>query len=281
MNLSHFAPERLAETQLSSLGLLDEEHMATFRNALEKLLLIGVSESTYAEIFDGLPTLDSWNEFHYWVPAAGNPVIELGHKELCAGSREKTQKLVSEFDIHVLLFPSQVCQSRLFSDFHWSISDGYIGCARLLLQSDKYHPRGPSQGQTNGLMSWKSLLDFQDARHGTKEHIPSLVELLARSCHQLAAFIFQLNDGVHKHALYEAWRDAPEQREPGCKRPPCAFSNTVYQFYEQYPNGIADVVGYWAESKIFGGVVVFDRGPSGTEVSSQVLVHTRYSGWLT
>lgn len=52
----------------------------------------------------------------------------------------------------------------------------------------------------------------------------------------------------------------------GCKRPPCAFSNTEYQFDEQYPNGIADVAGYWAESKIFGGVVVFDRGPSGTEV---------------
>lgn len=30
---------------------------------------------------------------------------------------------------------------------------------------------------------------------------------------------------------------------------------------------MADVVGYWAEAKIFGGVVVFDRGPSGTEVS--------------
>lgn len=27
-----------------------------------------------------------------------------------------------------------------------------------------------------------------------------------------------------------------------------------------YPHGFADVVGYWAETHIFGGVVVFDRG---------------------
>ena len=27
----------------------------------------------------------------------------------------------------------------------------------------------------------------------------------------------------------------------------------------QYPDGLADVVGYWAEDRIFGGVVLFDR----------------------
>lgn len=114
------------------------------------------------------------------------------------------------------------------------------------------------------------LRDFQDARPGTKEHILALIELLARSCHEIAVLIFQLDEGIHKHALYEAWRDAQDEDllKPGAKRPPCAFSNTEYRFHEQYPNGIADVAGYWAESKIFGGVVVFDRGPSGTEVSS-------------
>ncbi|KAG6354041.1 hypothetical protein INS49_005012 [Diaporthe citri] len=207
------------ESQRSSLGLLDEEHMAIFRNALGNLLLTEASESTYAEIVDGLPTLDPWNEFHFWAPVAGNPIRELEHKELCAGSREKAQKLRSEFDVYILLFPSQL------------------------------------------------LRDFQDARPGTKEHALSLIELLARSCHQLAVFIFQLDDGVHKHALYEAWRDAPnvDPLKRVSKKPPSAFSNAVYHFYEQYPNGLADVVGYWAESKIFGGVVVFDRGPSGIE----------------
>lgn len=131
----------------------------------------------------------------------------------------------------------------------------------------------PARGEKANGKPPQLLRDFQDARPGTKEHILSLIELLARSCHEIAILIFQLDKGVHKHALYEAWRDAQDEDllKPGCKRPPCAFSNTEYQFHEQYPNGIADVAGYWAESKIFGGVVVFDRGPSGTEVSPKSL----------
>ena len=29
--------------------------------------------------------------------------------------------------------------------------------------------------------------------------------------------------------------------------------------YDQYPSGIADGVGFWAEVRIFGGVILFDR----------------------
>ncbi|POS75812.1 hypothetical protein DHEL01_v205796 [Diaporthe helianthi] len=39
----------------------------------------------------------------------------------------------------------------------------------------------------------------------------------------------------------------------------------ILSFPSSYPAGIADVVGYWAEARIFGGVVVFDRGPTGVE----------------
>ncbi|KAI1020993.1 hypothetical protein LB503_009995 [Fusarium chuoi] len=41
---------------------------------------------------------------------------------------------------------------------------------------------------------------------------------------------------------------------------------------DQYPNGAADTAGYWAEARIFGGVVVFDRGKDGTE-SQRILFH--------
>lgn len=33
-----------------------------------------------------------------------------------------------------------------------------------------------------------------------------------------------------------------------------------FNFSESYPNGLADVVGYWTEGRIFGGVIVFARG---------------------
>lgn len=99
MSSSPFASERATEAQLSSLGVLDGEHMAIFRNALDNLLLTEISESTYAEIVDGLPTLDSWYAFHFWVTATGNPIVELEHKELCPRSREKARRLRSEFDV--------------------------------------------------------------------------------------------------------------------------------------------------------------------------------------
>ncbi|KAH6854531.1 hypothetical protein B0I37DRAFT_362240 [Chaetomium sp. MPI-CAGE-AT-0009] len=41
---------------------------------------------------------------------------------------------------------------------------------------------------------------------------------------------------------------------------PTIFNHHGYLDHDVYPNGIADVVGYWAEDRIFGGVTVFDRG---------------------
>ncbi|KAK4129827.1 hypothetical protein N657DRAFT_630627 [Parathielavia appendiculata] len=46
-------------------------------------------------------------------------------------------------------------------------------------------------------------------------------------------------------------------------RPPFGSATDI----DQYPNGVADMVRYWAGARIFGGVVLFDRGPSGTEAS--------------
>ncbi|KAF5671327.1 hypothetical protein FDENT_10967 [Fusarium denticulatum] len=55
-------------------------------------------------------------------------------------------------------------------------------------------------------------------------------------------------------------------------RDPTAFTHGPYNAVDQYPNGSADSVGYWAEARIFGGVVVFDRGEDGTE-SRQLYFH--------
>lgn len=39
----------------------------------------------------------------------------------------------------------------------------------------------------------------------------------------------------------------------------------MYKDPERLPKGLEDVVAYWAEHRIFGGVVLFDRGQSKTE----------------
>ena len=48
--------------------------------------------------------------------------------------------------------------------------------------------------------------------------------------------------------------------------PPTVFYHRAYLDWNQYPSGIADIVGYWAEWCLFGGVILFDRGDSGTDV---------------
>lgn len=35
----------------------------------------------------------------------------------------------------------------------------------------------------------------------------------------------------------------------------------------RYPNGIAELAEYWAETHIFGGVLLFDRGETDEEAS--------------
>ena len=44
------------------------------------------------------------------------------------------------------------------------------------------------------------------------------------------------------------------------------FSHTDYKEFKRYPFGLLNVVGYWAETQLFDGVLLFDRGESGLEV---------------
>ncbi|KAJ4307149.1 hypothetical protein N0V88_000528 [Collariella sp. IMI 366227] len=112
------------------------------------------------------------------------------------------------------------------------------------------------------------LAAFQRSYPGTQRFELRLMEMLAVTCHQIAVDLFNLDDGVHKHDVYEKWRDLPRDTIlPGQHIAPVVFYHNAYFAHQQYPNGMGDVVGYWAEAKIFGGVVIFDRGPSGTEAT--------------
>ncbi|KAL2022630.1 hypothetical protein VTK56DRAFT_4974 [Thermocarpiscus australiensis] len=128
---------------------------------------------------------------------------------------------------------------------------------------------------TSLVFSTQLLLAFQQTTCGTKEFHLRLIELLAVACHQIGIHLFNLDDGVHKRSVYEKWRDMPRDPalppdESWCA--PTAFYHNDYLYDDQYPNGIADIVGYWAEAKKFGGVVVFDRGESGSECR-EVFLH--------
>lgn len=66
----------------------------------------------------------------------------------------------------------------------------------------------------------------------------------------------------HKDDDIASWIPPPEDQfwefyPPGPW--PTLFRHGWYVDHDQYPNGVGDMVGFWAEARIFGGVVLFDR----------------------
>ena len=101
-----------APGNLSSLGV---EHAGAFKQALSRILSSAVAEFTYSEILDGLPTEESFLEFH--LHKKGNPVFELNHTSLCAGIIGKIRGFRDSFDPLTLIFPPTAsfhsCRLRL------------------------------------------------------------------------------------------------------------------------------------------------------------------------
>lgn len=83
-----------------------------------------------------------------------------------------------------------------------------------------------------------------------------LLELVAISVHDIAGNLYATShpNGEPEPAQASSF---PPVRSKDC----ISLSTKLYIASDWYPRGFLDVVGYWAEIHIFGGVVVFDRGP--------------------
>ncbi len=241
----------------ANVSVLNATHTGAFTEALSRVLSTEVAEFTYAQIIDGLPTEKSFAEFDWH--REGHPVFELEHTSLCPGVLERIREFRHVFDPLALTFPLAVKFLHfLFIDSCQRASE----LTRVVLQL---------------------LSEFQKTHPGTQRFELRLIELLAVACHQIAVFLYNLDDGVHKHCVYETWRNLPREPPRGEQPvefiPPTVFYHGMYFASEQYPNGVADIVGYWAEAKIFGGVVLFDRGESGTEVSKAMAAAEAELAW--
>jgi len=126
---------------------------------------------------------------------------------------------------------------------------------------------------------------YQDSTPGTRVFQTRLIELVAVAVHQLAVRLFKLDSSVHKDDGLSSW--APPRDDiffwefhPNGP-PPTLFRHWWYRDYDQYPDGIADGVGYWAEARILGGVVLFDRREPGSAPdvkSDAVYFHSDHEG---
>lgn len=94
--------------------------------------------------------------------------------------------------------------------------------------------------------------------------------MVAVALHQLAVLLYKLGD-LQQHDEWKLWK-APNRYTgpnfwPDPEPYPTLLFHAWFQEHKQYPEGIADMVGYWAEERILGGVVLLDRGASGNQVS--------------
>ncbi|POR31120.1 Uncharacterized protein TPAR_08694 [Tolypocladium paradoxum] len=124
------------------------------------------------------------------------------------------------------------------------------------------------------------LQAFQAESTASPKFLLRVVELLAVSLHEIAVHLFELHQGVHR-GEYDKWWASWRQRHRDAEGfykfhavafPPVPFYHNFYKAFDQYPRGRANMVGYWAESKILGGVALFNRGPSDLECN-ELLIH--------
>ncbi|KAG8166868.1 hypothetical protein KVR01_002557 [Diaporthe batatas] len=107
------------------------------------------------------------------------------------------------------------------------------------------------------------LRRYQNIPAGSRASKLPFIELIVVAVHRLAVLIHR-EGNLHKEKDPTFDQGRPFHRWSG-KPYPTPFCLIHYSDPEQYPDGVADLAGYWAENWIFGGVVVFSRGESGTE----------------
>lgn len=89
-----------------------------------------------------------------------------------------------------------------------------------------------------------------------------LIELVAVALHQIGALLFDLDFRLHDGDVDNIVNWKPDGDPGDSLLGRTFFVHGKYQDSDIYPEGMADVVGYWAEDRILGGVCLFDRNDS-------------------
>lgn len=244
-----------------TVSALDVEHREVLSRAIRNVLETDLATETYAQIIDGLPLMHAAQETQstHWM-MRDHPIYQ--HISLCPGVAEATEKFKSDFDVNTLRFNPRVSFTSLHPpDFQFQMVYENLSNTHQLLST------------------------FQVSPLTSRSFFLRLIELVAVSVHQIAVDLFthhpKLHDanlpsfttsasplnpskdkGPYCIASVTSWTLPDDYSDPGLRfipPPPTLLSLGFYQEHQQYPNGIADMVGYWAEDRVLGGVVMFDR----------------------
>ncbi|KAI3400147.1 hypothetical protein diail_4379 [Diaporthe ilicicola] len=205
-----------------TLENLTTDHLNIFHRALLRVLGSEPAIDTFAQIVDGLPIADvAWDKRHPGIFGDDRP-IEV-HASLCPGVKDKTSACLKQHDLHSLVFDPKLVQA------------------------------------------------YQDAPLASKAFHTRLIELVVIALHQIAVDLFKLYD-LRSHSQHEIDTVTncvivppkspavnPQDYAVTVPPRPTLFNHPYYVDLEIYPEGLADIVGYWAEDRIVGGIVLFDR----------------------
>ncbi|KAK4040822.1 hypothetical protein C8A01DRAFT_35194 [Parachaetomium inaequale] len=177
------------------------EHHRLFCRAVHNVLSTELALFTFAQIVDGLPTLDvAWDRRIPDISVDDHPIE--AHAELCPGVMKRTREIRQQLDLSILTFDPVLISAY----------------SKAVLGSQAFQVR--------------------------------LIELVAVTVHQLGALLFNLDVCMHRGGRPDIDRVTQFEEPP------------LMPGWVEYPRRspcIADIVGYWAEDRIFGGVAVFDR----------------------
>ncbi|KAM0554062.1 hypothetical protein ACHAPJ_007137 [Fusarium lateritium] len=106
-----------------------------------------------------------------------------------------------------------------------------------------------------------AIANYQRAEFGSKAFNVRLVELVAVAFHEIGVLLLQLDFQIHQGDIdaITNWKMPHAEGLVDVPPRPTLFSHHAYLDADIYPNGVADIVGYWAEDRVLGGVAVFDR----------------------
>lgn len=205
-----------------TLENLTTDHLNIFHRALLRVLGSELAIDTFAQIVDGLPIADvAWDKRHPGIFGDDHPIE--AHANLCPGVKDKTTACLEQYDLQSLVFDPKLVQA------------------------------------------------YQDTPLISKAFHTRLIELVVIALHQIAVDLFKRDD-LRSHSQQEIDTVTscvivppnpsavdPQAYAVTVPPRPTLFNHPYYVDLEIYPEGLADIVGYWAEDRIVGGIVLFDR----------------------
>ncbi|KAG6367437.1 hypothetical protein INS49_001626 [Diaporthe citri] len=235
------------EIRKSSIEILDEPHRDAVARAICKILSTEIAETTFAQIVDGLPLPEVLDGVYGNLLSPEHPAYH--HTHLKSGTLDTVRRFREEFDLQDLQFDNSVSDLPIIHP----------------------NPKTPHHCIITNTQH-KLLLAFQASSPGSRAFRTPLIEIAAVAVHQVAVLLYQNNPDLSSPTsttrAVHAWappRDDESRRSATWWRfrpegpPATLFCHDWYCDHAQYPNGVADVAGYWAENRVLGGVVLFDH----------------------